>query len=1239
MNWIVITIGTALVLALFAALLGPLFVDWTAYRSTIEQNAEAFLGTRVSIDGEAELRLLPSPRIRLTDVRLGSEERPLLTADSVDLDVELTPLLRGEFRVLDLRLGSPSASLIVEADGTLAVPDITIDRRFASVFRIENVTVENITIDGGRLGILDRRNGRSSTITDIDMTGDARTLRGPFTAKGTARIGGVMQEIVLGAGTLEAGTMPLSARLTPAGADVEIGFEGAVVPRPDALSMRGALEVASTGTPAWSVEGELRANTQAITLDRGKVRYGLGEAAVVLGLEGRYAIAGDEPLSLALASRHLDLDKLVRALMRDTAPADAPQWLPPSDWIDRVADHFAPAVAALDSHGGLSIPVAATLDVGAVVAGGAIVRDVSAALEAFGGGLGVERAEALLPGDTTLDLDGTLGTEGFSGNIAVSAAQPAVLARWWAGDTFPGGTMDPVFAQGDLTVGGGAVDARRLSLRIGQSSASGRVRYQRRDGAAPLLDIALAAPRLAVANLADAWAVFAASGLRPATAPDVLIDLSADEVLFGGTEGAALNLDATYRDGMLTIDALGAQDIAGTEIFAAGAIGDLFGTPVGAIDGSLRVFDGTRLASALDGFSDRIPALTRLAAAAPALAPAETRFAVSGSTDETNGSSALKLSFEGTAGGTSLDAELSAAPGPDWRAHPAAARLSARNEDGARLLAQFGIAVAGTQPAATVELDFSGIPQTSMSGTADVTALGISTRFDGDLRLAEGLEPVGSLSLEAENLGPLAAAFGRELPALAPVSLEAIVSPGEDGIELDALQGTAGGADVRGDLRASASGLTGALTLDFLDGVALAALILGNDPLPGPLAAGWSNTVFAAPLLGGIDVELALTADRLALGDTALDGATMTLSLDEDTLAISGLEGEVAGGTLSGDLTLARDGARADVSGTLALADADLAALVWQADGAPVATGRVSLAGTFATSGYAPSGLVAELAGEGTLRVGDGRIAAFDTRPLDLLNGPLSGDEPPGEERTRALLEDHLQGGDLAIDGLEATFALSGGMLRASEIAIAGGAMPVIASATIDLNTLTLRSDWALELQPADTEAVPVDITFAGPLAAPRRTIDVSALTAWLSLRHLERQVQAVEEQNQELEAEAERYAPVLPAENGPDPATDEPQAEATPSPQAGDAPTADNPDIPDTSGETATDPAGGETQAPLPPPAPPQQDTDEGASDDVERQGRLAPPWPHRGDRAHAAARAPAARAGAIKYSLADAA
>jgi hypothetical protein len=104
---------------------------------------------------------------------------------------------------------------------------------------------------------------------------------------------------------------------------------------------------------------------------------------------------------------------------------------------------------------------------------------------------------------------------------------------------------------------------------------------------------------------------------------------------------------------------------------------------------------------------------------------------------------------------------------------------------------------------------------------------------------------------------------------------------------------------------------------------------------------------------------------------------------------------------------------------------------------------------------------------------------------------------------------------------VDAAFDIVGGVLTPRVIFAEGTDATTVARAQIDLGRLTIDSSWEFtRRQPADAGLGPppsVFITFAGPIAAPVREINVTPLEGYLSLRSLR---QADRLQNEVLERE-----------------------------------------------------------------------------------------------------------------------
>ena len=113
----------AIILALVAALVGPLFIDWTQYRDVFEARASRMVGMPVRIAGTIDARILPSPSVVLRGVEIGEPRKESrLKARELGIEFGLGPFLRGELRAADMRVVGPDLRLGLDADGRLDWP-------------------------------------------------------------------------------------------------------------------------------------------------------------------------------------------------------------------------------------------------------------------------------------------------------------------------------------------------------------------------------------------------------------------------------------------------------------------------------------------------------------------------------------------------------------------------------------------------------------------------------------------------------------------------------------------------------------------------------------------------------------------------------------------------------------------------------------------------------------------------------------------------------------------------------------------------------------------------------------------------------------------------------------------------------------------------------------------------------------------------------------------------------------
>ena len=210
-------------MALFAALIGPYFIDWTSYRTAFEKEASRVLGQPVEVRGSADARLLPFPSVTFSDVAIGKDINgdSMMTVENFSMDVELAPFLSGEVRIFDMRLERPSVTMRLMPDGEL---EWALNARPAAPG--ETVVLEKVAVTDATIRIVDTQNRREHVASDIDATLSASSLNGPWRIEGTGELRGHHGAFDISTGAAENGSVRLRTRILPDDAPMLLETEG-----------------------------------------------------------------------------------------------------------------------------------------------------------------------------------------------------------------------------------------------------------------------------------------------------------------------------------------------------------------------------------------------------------------------------------------------------------------------------------------------------------------------------------------------------------------------------------------------------------------------------------------------------------------------------------------------------------------------------------------------------------------------------------------------------------------------------------------------------------------------------------------------------------------------------------------------------------------------------------------------------------------------------------------------------
>lgn len=1172
LNGLFIGVATALVLALFGALIGPYFVDWTQYRDIVEERAEAALGTEVALLGEIEVRLLPTPRIALSDVRLGPREAPAMEAQEVELALDLPPLLQGDVRVRDLWLGSPRFYLRLDETGTPRLRPVVERLRDAVPVSPGDVAIEGVAMLAGELVVEDPRRETPLVLSDIDLVGSARSLVGPFEVDGLASAGGRTASLTIETGRIApGGAVPVRARIAPVDAPLVLALSGTAELFGDRPSFAGEARLerpaeretaevsealgelleevrGDTGLAVgpFTLAGRLEADPDAVEISG--IALETGAIDVATGLEGsvRIPLGEDGTFSARIAARQVDLDRMTGA-----GPAD-------SEGAGPAARAAAPLFGALS---GLDLVGEVSVAIDTVIAGGDLVRDVALSAVTTADGLTIERLSADLPGSTRLSARGFLAggaRPSFEGPVSVESGQPARLVRWLRGGSAPMPIVGTdLSVTTSLAAGGGVVLAEDLRIAFGASAAEGLLRWQSRAGRRPPgLFLTLRSERLDLVAAADLVRTVAATrgGGRLLSFRDgeLELEIDADTVVADGFTGDGLSADLALRYGTLTVDRFGLDSFGGATITADGTIENLAGDPEGALSARIVADDVAGLARIGRRLAPASPVTAWFADAAPALAPLDAGLDVEGT-----GGDRLVASLAGTAGGTEIALEATAVGPP---ADPVRLAIEATGEAtaarGETLLALAGLPAirTGTERPGRVSLALSGVPADGMALDLGASLLGVEGTARGTLAVADGGLALSAvdLSLESDDVSDAALVAGVTFPDLVgavPARLAAEADFDAGRLALSGIDAALADVAARGEAALAFAdarpALSGKLRVSTVSLAFLSELALGPgafDRLPDDLEQGdgagpsagdtrWPATPFGPPRLAGIDLDLALSTDRLVLAGRALSDARLAVERTGDALRIDEASAALAGGRLSGALTLERAGDIATAEGRVTVEAASLAGIGPPAAGGLAATGTLGLAAEFSGGGGSLAEIVAGLSGSGAIALTDLVVSGIGPGPLAAARAAADADELPlAEEAVAAFAAARLEGERVAVDRADLTFSVVGGEVVVSPATVAvadaaapGGDVP-FTDATLTLGgEIGLAAgtiDGAVRLAASDPDTPRADpaiaVALSGPLADARRSVAATGLVNYLTIREIERQMREVER----LEAE-----------------------------------------------------------------------------------------------------------------------
>jgi hypothetical protein len=1093
-------IAIVVILVLAAALVAPYAVDWEGRRGDVEAALSQAVGAEVRTRGQIHVRLLPSPILSLANVTVRDAGQTQLSAERVVAELVVAPLLRGEFRFTDATLERPVVTAAVSPSGGITLPRLRLakaDNAFAT-----SIAIERLVISDGTLTVSD--GDRIHEITGISGTVKAQSLRGPWSVEGVAN----GQPLRIATGEMgDDGSVRIRAGFGGEGvgrfdADGLLSFarDGAVftpVYSGKASFARRIGELPGEAGPLLAIAANVTSRERSFVADGLTLDFTGPRHDVKLTGSGRLDLGGQPEMALNLQGRRVDASELWPAILDIVSAADTGR-------VDGVLR-------------ALPMPLNLNLSLGTLIANEEEVTNIETALRWSSGRVEIERLAATLPGETTFSLLGgrvrSRAALDFRGHIALASKAPQRLALALSRFSLPQPRVDAmarlpdVALETDIVLSPDVLALRGFQLKAGAASMTGLMRYSPGEGARGRFDAQIAAEGVDIATLPEG------DILGPILrGVDVGLAVDGQRISIGTTADAGrVRAKINTRADAIEVESLDVTDLAGVNLKLGGRVGADGG---GRIDGNLeaeRAGPVVALASKLgidtaavrflpSGFAD---GRLKFSIAALSAGGATRRFSVA---------------LDGTAAEVDVRARLTlkgdlASPMTDADVVFAAADVKP-------VLARLGLSAEASGPlnlALTLVRNGNGERVLALTGAIG----GIAVKTDLPL-LIDRPQQAARFKLSTPDAAPLARAAGLALEPGRAVPLNIAVGIDKTGdnwrLKLD---GAAGDTPLVGDVEIGPDGrlVRGGLALDRLALPALASLVaLGPLPVERP-GSFWPSARFAAapelPLAG----EIAITSKSLDLGAgfTAL-AARLRLTPSNDGVSLAIEQAQLGGGTVAGTLALKRLGGSAAVTANLTFDNVRIERLA----GTDAMAGSASGVLRFGGSGESVAAIVANLSGAGSLRLSNFKLERLNAEAVQRVISSTRGDANALDaKRLQNLIGEQFGRSAFTAASVEMPLTVVGGVVRASPVVVDGGPSAWQGAVSIDLKSLNIDANGLLvsRNRPEGWTGMPPQVSLAwrGPLAAPRRDTDASALAASLAAIHLTKELERVEAMEAEM--------------------------------------------------------------------------------------------------------------------------
>ncbi len=1040
------------------ALVAPGFVDWSQYKTQIQDQIKNATGHTALIGGDLSLAILPSPRVHIGDVQVaapeGSAQPYLIKLGRLDVNLALLPLLSGKIDFDTISLVNPDIALEVQKDGKKnwmtpaleAMMKGSTTESGSAPISAPAISLRNVRIENGRFSYSDETGKAAPVkIENINVMASADSLRGPFQMNGSIGYGDREIEIKASTPVLEAGSTSVSLTLDATVKPENIGlrFAGAVdtaapfgAQGETKLSIPSLKDLAGPGfgNEPVTLAGLLTATPDKIDLKDATLALGGSQFTGNLG-----AVMSPLKINADLTSGDtINLDKLIQL-----GGAPAKKTGGKGDFA--VLPETLSFPVAFDAGVRLKAP--------SVIYSNQVFNGVTVMMSKQGAIFAAEIAASGVPGKASLEAtlaakyasqsssqkDGSvlyadpaliISTQGKTQNIAQTVAALSGMEEMVALQAFRTADFDA-----KLDVKSDRITLQQTSLTLDGNPMALSGSYV--PGSRPKMVVDLSADTLDVdalqkkMGMASDKKVPLQEGLRGLALPfDLDMDVGIQSARLQGYDIKGLRATGTFRENAVTFSNLSAQDFAGGAFKVTGGVGDI------------------------------------------------------------KNLSAIDVTLSAQAGDAKKIAKMA---GYDIAALPAALQK------------------------ATVALKATGTSD-KLAVNADIAALNGNLLARGDVSNPLAKMTLSNLAIEVKhrNLAEAIQAFSPQSPRYVslekPFILKADVNQSGSVYSLGNLQANMAGSPVTGavsfDTGASKPTLKADLTFDNLK---IQSAGGGSKAVQsGSRGSKWSSEPIDSAWMNAMNADIKINANSIVYEGWDLQKPIIDLALNDGTLSIRQFESALFGGRMAMDGSVTAGAGNIGFSSVKAntkfnnVSFADLTSAMTGGTDLLRGEGDINMNAAIATAGNSQAALVGALSGDGTM---NGKNIVLDGFDLTRFAEALSDENKPADT-LQGLWKGVNTGGSTRFDAMDGAFSISRGIVTINKLNLTGQQANLATTGTVNLPTWMLDSAHTITLV-QKPDVPPFTMKIAGPLDNPAQTFGQGAINDYFN-RKLNRKLQNI---------------------------------------------------------------------------------------------------------------------------------